>query len=536
MIASPSNPDTRETPATLSSAGSAAGEGYLALSSPAGRPAEAPSLNRLSEAGGRLWQAQSLSQGLQEMLAATTGLLGADMGNVQLFDAERGVLRIVAQQGFDDDFMAFFREVSTDDDSACGRALRTLRTVAIDDVEQDVSYRPYLDAARAAGYRAVVSVPFCSFRGKPLGVLSAHFGAPRRPTPFELDQLSLYGRLAASFVERWQSDEQALRESEERLRLELDTGGLATWDWDIAAGTSVWNARHYELLGYPPGQVPASYSAWAERVHPDDYPTMVRDCQAAARDHHEFALSFRIVRPDGTLRWCASRGRFFHDAEGRLMRMIAVVDDITERRRAEEAQRVLVAELQHRTRNLLTVVQSIVVQTRETTTTRDEFEADFLERLRSLSRVQNLLSSDNRAPVTVAGLLNLEFQAFCSASDWRKVELSGPEAILEYRTAQLLALGIHELATNALKHGALAERSVRGRLSVAWRVDGAASGRRLIFEWREAGIVPAPEKAEGKARGYGRTLIEEDLPYSLSAQTKLEMTGDELRCWISMPY
>ena len=461
MIVSPANPDIRETVPTPSFAGSDREDGYQPFLSPAGTQASLRSLNRLNEAGERLWRAKSLSQGLQEMLVAAIDMLGADMGNVQVFDVEHRVLRIAAQQGFDDDFIEFFREVTADDDSACGRALRTTQAVVIADVEREASFERYLDAARAAGVRAVVSMPLCGFRGEPLGVLSAHFRSPRQPTAFDMEQLALYGRLAASFLERWRSDQQALCENEERLRLALDTGGLSTWDWNIAEDVSEWNAQHYDLLDYRPDQVPASYDAWMERLHPDDRAKAVGDCQAAAQQHREFAFPYRILRPDGELRWCEMRGRFFYGAEGRPARMIAVVNDITERRRVEEAQRVLVAELQHRARNLLTVVQSIAMQTREATTTRDAFLEGFLERLRSLSRVQNLLSSESGRQVTVAGLLDMEFQAFCSASDLLKIERSGPEVILEYRMAQTLALGIHELATNALKHGALAGAACR---------------------------------------------------------------------------
>jgi two-component system CheB/CheR fusion protein len=336
--------------------------------------------------------------------------------------------------------------------------------------------------------------------------------------------------------ERRKSDEQALSESEERLRLALDTGGLSAWDWNIAAGTSVWNAQHYELLGYRPDLVLAGYDAWAERVHPDDYTTVVRDCLAAARDRRKFALSYRILRPDGATRWCAISGRFFYGAEGRLVRMIAVGDDITERWRAEEAQRVLVAELRHRIRNLLTVVHSIALQTEETTTTRDEFVEVFVKRLHSLSRAQNLLSNEDRVPVTIASLLKMEFEAFCSEADFQRIELAGPEVILEHRMAQTLALGIHELATNALKHGALARFCMHGRLAVTWYLDGAGTDRRLIFDWREEGLVPPPQGVDKKALGCGRALIEKDLPYSLSAQTKFELTAGALHCWISTPF
>lgn len=197
---------------------------------------------------------------------------------------------------------------------------------------------------------------------------------------------------------------------------------------------------------------------------------------------------------------------------------------------------MLVAELQHRTRNLLTVVQSIALQTMEATATRDEFEDGFLGRLRSLSRVQGLLSNEGYAPITVADLLNMEFEAFCSEADFLKIELSGPDITLKGDVAQALALGIHELATNALKHGALAGACEHGRLAVSWRVEGVGSGRNLVLEWREDGLSLQLHGVPRKARGYGRMLIEEDLPYSLSAKTAFELKGDALRCRIGIPF
>lgn len=497
--------------------------------------AEAQAISRLNQAGSRLWQVQSLSQGLQEMLLATIELLGADMGNVQILDAERGALRIVAQQGFDDDFLGFFEEVSTKDECACGRTLRTGRMTVIEDVERDTAYAPFRAIARSAGYRAVVSMPLLGYRDKPLGVLSAHFRRPHRPATLDIERLALYGQLAARFVERWQSEEAALRENEERLRLALDAGKLATWDWNLATGATVWNAQHYHLLGYQAEYTQASYDNWAARVHPDDYACVVSVYQAAMHNHKEFASSYRLMQPDGALRWCTIRGRFFYETDGRPVRMIAIVDDITERRRIDEAQRVLVSELQHRTRNLLTVVQSIALQTLEMTSTREDFESGFIDRLLSLARVQGLLSRESRVPVTLGGLLKMELDAFCSEADYRKVTLSGPEVKLKSSLAQALALGIHELTTNALKYGALARFCEEGRLRVTWHFEGEGDERCLILEWREAPLAAPPRETVSKAHGYGRTLIEEDLPYSLSAQTKLELTADALHCWISIP-
>src|SRR5262245_22431562 len=93
------------------------------------------------------------------MLAATIELLGADMGNIQLLDSERGLLTIAAQRGFKKDFLDVFSEVSANDNSACGRSLRSAERIVIDDVENDVPYAGLLSVARAAGYRAVQSTP-----------------------------------------------------------------------------------------------------------------------------------------------------------------------------------------------------------------------------------------------------------------------------------------------------------------------------------------------------------------------------------------
>jgi PAS domain S-box-containing protein len=174
----------------------------------------------LSELTSRLWRARTLQEGLEEILTAVIGLMGADKGNVQLLDAERRVLTIAAHQGFEQDFLYFFREVSAADESACGRTLASGKRVIIEDIEADAPYAPLRPMARAAGYRAVVSTPLLSFDGKPLGTISTHFRGVHRPSEEELHRLDLYLRQAADFIQRSRM-EQALRRSEHAL-LEAD--------------------------------------------------------------------------------------------------------------------------------------------------------------------------------------------------------------------------------------------------------------------------------------------------------------------------
>ncbi|MBV8495448.1 MAG: PAS domain S-box protein [Gammaproteobacteria bacterium] len=179
--------------------------------------AEAGALVKLNEWSTRLWRSRNLAEGLEEMLAATIELLGADKGKVQLLDPERAVLRIAAHRGFQPAFLQFFSEVSAADDSGSARTLRSGARTIIEDVETDAAYAPYREAARAAGYRAVVSAPLISANGAALGVISTHFREPHRPTEQELRRLDVYLRQASDFIQRLKLEE-GLRRSEEALR------------------------------------------------------------------------------------------------------------------------------------------------------------------------------------------------------------------------------------------------------------------------------------------------------------------------------
>jgi len=178
--------------------------------------AEADELVKLNELSSRLWRSRTLQEGLEMMLTAVIELLGADKGNVQVLEGsgKDGVLRIAAQRGFQHDFLEHFREVSADDDCACGRALRSAQRIIIEDVEADAPLRAL---ARAADYRSVVTTPLIGGDGKPLGMLSAHFRSVHRPGERELRRVDLYMLQASDFIQRCRM-EQALRQNQEALR------------------------------------------------------------------------------------------------------------------------------------------------------------------------------------------------------------------------------------------------------------------------------------------------------------------------------
>lgn len=179
--------------------------------------AQADGLAKLNECTARLWGCHSLQEGMEQILNAVMGLLGADKGSVQLLDEAGQELQVAAQRGFTPDLLEFFREVVAADGSASVRALRTAARIIIDDVKADPSYEALLPMAATTGIRSVVSTPLIGPDGTAFGVLAIHFQAAHTPNEAELHLLDMFVRHACDFIRRCKM-EQALRAREESLR------------------------------------------------------------------------------------------------------------------------------------------------------------------------------------------------------------------------------------------------------------------------------------------------------------------------------
>jgi two-component sensor histidine kinase len=228
--------------------------------------------------------------------------------------------------------------------------------------------------------------------------------------------------------------------------------------------------------------------------------------------------------------------RHWTDEEAALVKEVADRTwDALERARAEDHLRVLVAELQHRTRNLLAVVRSIANQTLAASDSLDVFRAKFEDRLGALSRVQGLLSRSDQDPITIEMLVRMELAALGAEEALNRMRLSGPDVPLQNTMVQTLSLALHELATNARKYGALSNES--GRLNVEWRVVSFEHGeKRLTLDWMETWVAATSPASDSDARhGYGRELIERVLPHSLGAITRYELNETSVRCTIDVP-
>lgn len=133
--------------------------------------------------------------------------------------------------------------------------------------------------------------------------------------------------------------EAALQKSEEQLRLALEFAQIGSWDWDLTTNQIVWDQNHFRLLGVDPETVTASYQNWRDLVHPDDVLQVEAAIQHTLQTHTTFAAEYRVIHPDGSLHWVIGKGRAIYDVDGKPIRMVGVILDITDRRRAEEALR-----------------------------------------------------------------------------------------------------------------------------------------------------------------------------------------------------
>ncbi|MGF7147268.1 PAS domain S-box-containing protein [Sphingomonas zeicaulis] len=329
--------------------------------------------------------------------------------------------------------------------------------------------------------------------------------------------------------------EESLRTSEERLRSATEVAKFALWDWNIATGELAWSDEHFRMQGYGVGEVAPSYDAWVARIHPDDRAEAEAKLARARDSKTEYVHEFRSLHPDGSVHWLSGRGRFFYSEAGEPVRMIGAMLETTERRKLEERQQVLIGELQHRTRNLIGVVRSMADKTARASSDLEDFRARFRDRLDALSRVQGLLSRlSDRDRVTFDDLIRTELSALDGNAE--KVVLEGPSGIrLRSSTVQTLSLAIHELATNAVKYGAL--RQASGQLTIRWSLEPSIDDGRpwLHIDWRETGVKMPSAGSPPSGFGQGRELIEQALPYQLSARTSYTLGPDGVHCTITIP-
>ncbi|MEW6209192.1 MAG: PAS domain S-box protein [Acidobacteriota bacterium] len=186
-----------------------------------------------------------------------------------------------------------------------------------------------------------LAAPLISRDGEMMGHLCILDDKPLAEADLAQSTVSIFAARASAELERKQA-EAALRKSEERLSLAVDSAGVGTWDWDIETGRIIWGGHHHALFGLAEGQFDGTYEKFERCVHPDDIASLNEAVEQARDNRTDYEHEYRVVWPDGSIRWVHGKGVFHYDKQSRPVRMVGAIVDTTERKRAEEALRNLV--------------------------------------------------------------------------------------------------------------------------------------------------------------------------------------------------
>ncbi|HET6520024.1 MAG TPA: MHYT domain-containing protein, partial [Geminicoccaceae bacterium] len=318
--------------------------------------------------------------------------------------------------------------------------------------------------------------------------------------------------------------QERLRESEERLRLLIEgVQDYAVLMLDPEGRIASWNMGAERLTGWREGEILGCPAAALHRPEPVAAGRPEEGLRIA-REAGRFEEEGWRVRKDGTTFLAHMVLTPLYDPDGRLRGYAAVTRDITERRRAQERLQLLLAELQHRVKNNLAVVQALAERTGAGTGTTAEFLAAFRGRLGALAAAHNLLTEGDGRGISLAELARTALAPHLAAGE--RVRLAVAELTLRPAAAQTLALVLHELATNAAKYGGLAVPT--GRVALAARVEDGEL--RIVWEETHGPPVTGPERT-----GFGMALLVQAIEYQHDGRVELDWRAEGLVCRLSLP-
>ena len=340
----------------------------------------------------------------------------------------------------------------------------------------------------------------------------------------QLERLNteLEERVAARTAEL-QASTLRLLESEQRRSLALAAGSMGSWDWDLVNNHIIWDEGQHAIYGVTPGRFAVTPANFKVLILPEDWERLQVGMGALLREGQPHQAEFRIRRPNGEIRWCASIAAASQDETGKVVRISGVTVDITERKGAEERQALLAREVDHRAKNAMAIVQSIVRLTKAESIA--EYGNVIEGRIKALSRAHALLSDSRWQGAEMAKLVEEELAPYRSVHADR-IRITGPKIVLEPTTAQTLALALHELSTNAVKYGALSQAS--GRLELDWEI----FPDEIVVTWRESG---GPTVHKPRQTGFGAKIITSSIERQLEGKVSFDWRPEGLFCELHAP-
>ncbi|WP_333815247.1 HWE histidine kinase domain-containing protein [Tabrizicola sp.] len=377
------------------------------------------------------------------------------------------------------------------------------------------------------GAMSWVDVPLLK-DGKLAGALCVVDDRPRVWTPQETRLVEDTAERLWALMQRARA-EAALRESEIRFRQFGASSLAAIWIRDARSFAFEYvNDTVERVFGLTPQQLAADERVLGALIVPEERDDMSQRVLRIARGE-TLISEYRIRRAsDQSFRWIRSIGFPIHDTRGEVVRIGGIAEDITETKLAREHQQVLVSELQHRVRNLMTVIRTIAARTVRGAATPEDYRNSLDGRLTALARVQMLLTRSASRGAPLREVIEAELRA--KAEDDSRFDLSGPEVQLSPKVVEVLALAFHELCTNAMKYGALSVPG--GVIRVRWRRMDREGFPWLELAWVETG---APLTSPPARHGFGSELIERRIPYELGGRGVLSFAPGGATCHLEFP-
>jgi len=392
--------------------------------------------------------------------------------------------------------------------------LRMGEVLALPDVHDVAGGSSEADASLGTklGVRAVITVPLVR-DGALRALLYVHEPEVREWKRSEAAMARDVAERSWAAVERAES-EQRLRESEDHYRHAVELNPQVSWTALPDGQLNRVARRWHEWTG-----TEGTGESWAGGLHPDDRQRTFDVWGKCVATGEPYDIEHRVRYRDGSYRWARSRAFPRRNESGEICLWYGATEDINERKAAEEHQRLLINELNHRVKNTLATVQAIAFQTLKGDVPLGEARARFESRLLALSRAHNLLTDQNWQGASMERVVSDSTEYL--AGD--RFQIGGQPIWLAPRAALALALALHELSTNAAKYGSLSREN--GRVSISWCVNGDS----LRLEWKERDGPPVVEPAR---RGFGSRLIERGLEADLGGTARLHFEPDGLRCVI----
>lgn len=324
--------------------------------------------------------------------------------------------------------------------------------------------------------------------------------------------------------------ESDLRSAMQKLSFHVDNSPLAVIEWDRDFRVAAWSSGAARIFGWSAQEVLGKHPREWPIVHPDDAESVARVIERLHRGEEARNLCVnRNTTKSGEVIWCQWYNSVLFEADGRVNSVLSLAQDVTERHRADERQRLLMLELDHRVKNNLTMVLGIAQQSIAASRSLDGFAASFVGRVEALARAHGLLAKASWDGVNLRALCEKILESGL-VSVPPQVRLSGPDVSLSASQGSILALTLHELMTNALKYGAMS--ATGGTVDVSWGCSDSGEIPILSLEWREQG---GPRVMPPARSGFGTEFIETGIAYELHGSASIDYDVGGVRCAIRIP-